>query len=116
MICRFIVSLLDFMLLFYYNGRKESVVVTTYEVQKWKLQTARCALFRGLTETEAGGYRGPADAPPPFAKGEVLLRPLSHRAAIGCGTGGPRAYGASDVWGSKTLLGHAGPGDLFAET
>ena len=62
-------------------------------------------LFRGLTETGGRrGHRGPADAPPPLAKGEVLLRWL-HRAAIGCGTGGPRAYGASGRLGQQNAVG-----------
>ena len=74
-------------------------------------------LFRGLTETEAAAA---IDAlrmrRRPFAKGEVLLEAGCTAPPLGVVLAGRVHMEHLDVWGSKTLLGQAGPGDLFAET
>ena len=51
-----------------------------------------------------------------FAKGEILLEAGQRAPALGVVLAGRVHMEHLDVWGSKTLLGQAGPGDLFAET
>lgn len=74
-------------------------------------------LFRGLTEAEAEtaitALRMRRKA---FAKGEILLEAGQCAPALGVVLAGCVHMEHLDVWGSKTLLGQAGPGDLFAET
>ena len=74
-------------------------------------------LFRGLTETEAAAaIEALRMRRRPFAKGEVLLEAGCTAPPLGVVLAGRVHMEHLDVWGSKTLLGHAGPGDLFAET
>ena len=74
-------------------------------------------LFRGLTADEAEAavttLRMRRRA---FAKGEILLEAGQRAPALGVVLAGRVHMEHLDVWGSKTLLGQAGPGDLFAET
>ena len=74
-------------------------------------------LFRGLTADEAeaavAALRMRRRA---FAKGEILLEAGQRAPALGVVLAGRVHMEHLDVWGSKTLLGQAGPGDLFAET
>lgn len=74
-------------------------------------------LFRGLTADEAEAavttLRMRRRA---FAKGEILLEAGQRAPALGVVLTGRVHMEHLDVWGSKTLLGQAGPGDLFAET
>lgn len=74
-------------------------------------------LFRGLTdaeiETAAAALQVRRKA---FAKGEVLLEAGQRAPALGVVLAGRVHMEHLDVWGTKTLLGQAGPGDLFAET
>ena len=66
-------------------------------------------LFRGLTADEAeAAVTALRMRRRAFAKGEILLEAGQRAPALG--------VEHLDVWGSKTLLGQAGPGDLFAET
>ena len=74
-------------------------------------------LFRGLTETEAAAaIEALRMRRRPFAKGEVLLEAGCTAPPLGVVLAGRVHMEHLDVWGSKTLLGQAGPGDLFAET
>lgn len=74
-------------------------------------------LFRGLTETEtAVAIEALRMRRRPFAKGEVLLEAGCTAPPLGVVLAGRVHMEHLDVWGSKTLLGQAGPGDLFAET
>ena len=74
-------------------------------------------LFRGLTETEAAAaIEALRMRRRPFAKGEVLLEAGRTAPPLGVVLAGRVHMEHLDVWGSKTLLGQAGPGDLFAET
>ena len=74
-------------------------------------------LFRGLTETEAAAaIEALRMRRRPFAKGEVLLEAGCTAPPLGVVLAGRVHMEHLDVWGSKTLLGQAEPGDLFAET
>lgn len=74
-------------------------------------------LFRGLTETEAAAaIEALRMRRRPFAKGDVLLEAGCTAPPLGVVLAGCVHMEHLDVWGSKTLLGQAGPGDLFAET
>lgn len=74
-------------------------------------------LFRGLTETEAeAAITALRMRRKPFTKGEVLLEAGRKAPPLGVVLAGRVNMEHLDVWGSKTLLGQAGPGDLFAET
>lgn len=78
------------------------------------LQTA---LFHGLTETEVQLALEALHARQhTFAKGELLLQAGSCAPEMGLVLAGRVHIEHLDVWGSKTLLGQADAGDLFAET
>lgn len=74
-------------------------------------------LFRGLEAGEIDAALGALDARRrPFARDELLLQagqPVTH---LGLVLAGRVHIEHLDVWGSHTLLGQAGAGDLFAET
>ena len=80
-------------------------------------ELTRTALFRGLTDEEAHRALDALDARRhPFVKDELLLQaghPVTH---MGLVLAGRVHIEHLDVWGSKTLLGQAEAGDLFAET
>ena len=74
-------------------------------------------LFRGLTAAEAeAAVTALRMRRRAFAKGEILLEAGQRAPALGVVLAGRVHMEHLDVWGSKTLLGQAGPGDLFAET
>ena len=74
-------------------------------------------LFRGLTADEAeAAVTALRMRRRAFAKGETLLEAGQRAPALGVVLAGRVHMEHLDVWGSKTLLGQAGPGDLFAET
>ena len=74
-------------------------------------------LFRGLTTDEAeAAVTALRMRRRAFAKGEILLEAGQRAPALGVVLTGRVHMEHLDVWGSKTLLGQAGPGDLFAET
>ena len=73
-------------------------------------------LFRGLTADEAeAAVTALRMRRRAFAKGEILLEAGQRAPALGVVLTGRVHMEHLDVWGSKTLLGQAGPGDLFAE-
>ena len=72
-------------------------------------------LFRGLTADEAeAAVTALRMRRRAFAKGEILLEAGQRAPALGVVLAGRVHMEHLDVWGSKTLLGQAGPGDLFA--
>ncbi len=74
-------------------------------------------LFAGLAAGDIPAALAALDALcRPFAKGEILLEAGQRAPAMGVVLAGRVHMEHLDVWGSKTLLGQAGPGDLFAET
>ena len=74
-------------------------------------------LFRGLTADEAeAAVTALRMRRRAFAKGEILLEAGQRAPALGVVLAGRVHMEHLDIWGSKTLLGQAGPGDLFAET
>ena len=82
-----------------------------------KLSLSALPLFRGLTDAEADAAVAALRARrKPFVKGEVLLEAGQRAPALGVVLAGQVHMEHLDVWGSKTLLGQAGAGDLFAET
>lgn len=75
------------------------------------------ALFRGLTAEEVQQALQALDARrQSFAKDELLLQAGPCITHMGLVLTGRVHIEHIDVWGSKTLLGQAGAGDLFAET
>lgn len=78
---------------------------------------AQTALFRGLSETEVQLALEALHARQySFAKGELLLQAGHCVPEMGLVLAGRVHVEHLDVWGSKTLLGQADAGDLFAET
>lgn len=74
-------------------------------------------LFRGLGQEEVQQALTALDAHRhPFHKEELLLRAGERVTHMGLVLQGRVHIEHLDVWGSKTLLGQAGEGDLFAET
>lgn len=74
-------------------------------------------LFRGLGQEEVQQALTALDAHRhPFHKGELLLQAGERVTHMGLVLQGRVHIEHLDVWGSKTLLGQAGEGDLFAET
>lgn len=74
-------------------------------------------LFRGLTPDEVRQALRALDASRrPFVKEELLLQAGHCITHLGLVLTGRVHIEHLDVWGSKTLLGQAGEGDLFAET
>ncbi|WP_455500491.1 Crp/Fnr family transcriptional regulator [Gemmiger sp.] len=74
-------------------------------------------LFRGLTDAEAdAAVAALRMRRKRFGKGEVLLEAGRKAPPLGIVLTGRVHMEHVDVWGAKTLLGQAGPGDLFAET
>lgn len=74
-------------------------------------------LFHGLTDDEAAAAVAALRVRRrPFVKGEVLLEAGQRAPALGVVLAGRVHMEHLDMWGAKTLLGQAGPGDLFAET
>lgn len=74
-------------------------------------------LFRGLGQEELQQALTALDAHRhPFHKEELLLQAGEHVTHMGLVLQGRVHIEHLDVWGSKTLLGQAGEGDLFAET
>ena len=74
-------------------------------------------LFRGLTPEETGRALEALDARrKTFTKEELLLQAGHCVTHMGLVLKGRVHIEHLDVWGSKTLLGQAGEGDLFAET
>lgn len=77
----------------------------------------RTPLFRGLTDGEVQRALTALDARrQPFHKEELLLQAGHSITHLGLVLRGRVHIEHLDVWGSKTLLGQAGEGDLFAET
>ncbi len=80
-------------------------------------QLSAVPLFSGLTEEEIrAAEKALQMRRKTFAKGEVLLAAGQRAPALGVVLAGRVHMEHLDVWGAKTLLGQAGPGDLFAET
>ena len=74
-------------------------------------------LFCGLTPAEADAASAALRMRrKTFEKGEVLLEAGCRAPALGVVLAGRVNMEHLDVWGSKTLLGQAEAGDLFAET
>ena len=74
-------------------------------------------LFRGLTDgelDEALASLGAREAE--FNKGETVLAAGDASRRMGLVLGGSVTIESVDVWGSRTILGHVGRGDLFAES
>ena len=74
-------------------------------------------LFHGLTDAEADtAVAALRMRRKRFVKGEVLLEAGRKAPPLGVVLAGSVHMEHLDIWGAKTLLGQAGPGDLFAET
>lgn len=74
-------------------------------------------LFAGLTEAEVNRALTALDARRRgFAKGEELLAAGQRAVPMGLVLAGRVHIEHLDLWGNRTLLGRAAPGELFAET
>ena len=74
-------------------------------------------LFRGMDEAELGAaLEGLQAAEKAYAKGEFILRAGSPTQRLGLVLEGGATVESNDAWGSRTVLSHIGPGQLFAET
>ena len=80
-------------------------------------QLCATALFRGVTPEEAQamlaclGCRRQS-----FAKGQTIYRTGDTVTALGIVLSGRVLIESCDLWGNTTVLDHAGPGQIFAET
>lgn len=78
---------------------------------------ASLPLFRGASQEELSALLSALRARPrPFRKGEVILRAGEPTARMGVVLSGGVNLEHVDAWGSRAILGHAGPGQVFAET
>lgn len=74
-------------------------------------------LFHGLTEEEtAAALKELGAYTRRYEKDEQILRPGEPAAYMGLVLSGSVHIESCDVWGGRSLLGRAGPGELFAET
>lgn len=74
-------------------------------------------LFRGASREELSALLAALQARPRlFRRGEVILRAGEPTARLGVVLSGGVNLEHVDLWGSRSILGHAAPGDVFAET
>lgn len=78
---------------------------------------ARTPLFKGSTPAEAKAMFGCLGAVSRhYGKGSYLLRMGDTTNALGLVLSGRVSIESIDVWGNVSVLGHVGPGQVFAET
>lgn len=78
---------------------------------------ARTPLFKGSTPAEAKAMLGCLDAVVRhYGRGAYLLRMGDTTDALGLVLSGRVSIENIDVWGNVSVLGHVGPGQVFAET
>ena len=74
-------------------------------------------LFRGASSQEIAALLVALDARPrPFSRGEIILRAGETTRRMGVVLSGGVNLENVDAWGSRAILGHAAPGEVFAET
>ncbi len=74
-------------------------------------------LFHGASQEEISSLLQALDARPRhFGRGEVILPAGEPTARLGVVLSGGVNLENVDVWGSRAILGHAAPGQVFAET
>ena len=77
----------------------------------------RSALFRSMDEREIEeALRGTRAYEKSYQKGEILLHAGFPTAKMGLVLEGSVLIESNDLWGSRTILSHVGPGQYFAET
>ena len=80
-----------------------------------KLQ--KSMLFRGMTETEISNALQVLEAHEKrYEKGETLLTAGTITERMGLVLEGSVTIESNDVWGNRTIISHAGKGQVFAET
>ncbi|WP_283169601.1 Crp/Fnr family transcriptional regulator [Curtanaerobium respiraculi] len=78
---------------------------------------ARAPLFRGAQPQQINGMLGCLGATQrAYAKGELILRRGQRAKTMGLVLAGSVSIESSDISGSVSVLGHVGPGRVFAET
>jgi len=74
-------------------------------------------LFRGVSRTEAEEMlRRPGTELRRYQKGETILRAGDRIRRLGLVLSGGVTLEHDDAWGNRTVLGHVGEGEVFAET
>lgn len=77
----------------------------------------RTPLFRGIGPEELEALLGCVEASRRrYGKGETVLRRGERTARLGLVLSGTVHIVKEDFWGSRTIVGLAGPGDVFAES
>ena len=75
------------------------------------------ALFRGIEETDLSGLLSCIEATERhFSKGETVLRRGDRTDRMGLLLEGSVHIVREDFWGNRSMVGLAGPGDIFAES
>ena len=78
---------------------------------------AKTILFRGISSEEIGSMLGCLGAVTKrFPKGDVIYRAGDAVSAVGLVLSGSVSIENDDVWGNKSILDRAGPGQVFGET
>ena len=81
------------------------------------MEISACPLFRGIPAQELPALLAQAEARRvPFQKGELLLRRGETVRCLGLVLSGTVHIIREDFWGRRSIVGLAGPGEIFAES
>ena len=81
------------------------------------MEISACALFRGIPEKDLPALlEGTAARRVSFQKGELLLRRGEATRRLGLVLSGTVHIVREDFWGRRSIVGLAGPGEVFAES
>ena len=81
------------------------------------MEISACPLFRGIPAQELPALLAQAEARRvPFQKGELLLRRGETVRCLGLVLSGTVHIIREDFWGNRSIVGLAGPGEIFAES
>ena len=81
------------------------------------MEISACPLFRGIPAQELPALLAQAEARRvPFQKGELLLRRGETVRCLGLVLSGTVHIIREDFWGNRSIVGLAGPGEVFAES
>ncbi len=85
--------------------------------QKDRELTRRSVFFRNITDADFEEALTAMNASvKAFEKGELILHAGEPTKRMGLVLAGSVTIESNDLWGSRTILSHAGPGEFFAET
>lgn len=81
------------------------------------MKLSETIIFSGISEEEISGLMGCLGAiEKKYKKGSIILSEGEPIDSIGVVISGMAIISHSDIWGNNSIMGNAGPGDVFAET